>query len=143
MDEACEFCREPGGRVLWEDALCRVVAVAEPAYPGFTRVILQRHVREMTDLPRAERERLMRVVLAVEEAVREAMLPDKMNLASLGNVTPHLHWHVIPRFADDRHFPSPVWAEPRRTPPHRPERAARAEQLAASLGRRLDEALGS
>jgi diadenosine tetraphosphate (Ap4A) HIT family hydrolase len=140
-DESCEFCRESGGRVLWEDTLCRVVQAPEPAYPGFTRVILQRHVREVTDLPRAERERLMRVVFAVEEAVREAMLPDKMNLASLGNVTPHVHWHVIPRFSDDRHFPAPVWAEPRRAAPHRPERTARAQVLADSLTRRLDEAL--
>jgi diadenosine tetraphosphate (Ap4A) HIT family hydrolase len=141
MDESCEFCRGAGGRVLWEDALCRVVQPAEPAYPGFTRVILQRHVREVTDLPAAERERLMRVVFAVEEAVREAMLPDKMNLASLGNVTPHVHWHVIPRFADDRHFPAPVWTEPKRTAPHRPERAARAQALAESLRGRLDAAV--
>jgi diadenosine tetraphosphate (Ap4A) HIT family hydrolase len=83
----------------------------------------------------------MRVVLAVEEAVREAMMPDKMNLASLGNVTPHVHWHVIPRFADDRHFPSPVWGEPRRAAPHRPERAARARELQQSIARRLEEAV--
>jgi diadenosine tetraphosphate (Ap4A) HIT family hydrolase len=142
MAEACEFCREAGGRVLWQDALCRVVEPDEPAYPGFVRVIVQRHVRELTDLPLAERERLMRVVFATEEAVREAMLPDKMNVASLGNMTPHVHWHVIPRFVDDRHFPSPIWAEARRAAPHRPERAARAQQLARDLPRRLDEALG-
>jgi diadenosine tetraphosphate (Ap4A) HIT family hydrolase len=141
VDQSCEFCRQAGGRVLWEDALCRVVEADEPAYPGFLRVILQRHVREMTDLPRSERERLMAVVFAVEEAVREAMMPDKMNVASLGNVTPHVHWHVIPRFADDSHFPSPVWSDPRRASPHRPERIARARGLEESLRRRLDEAV--
>jgi diadenosine tetraphosphate (Ap4A) HIT family hydrolase len=141
MSEACEFCRGAGGRVLWQDALCRVVEPDEGDYPGFVRVIAQRHVRELTDLPRPERERLMRVVFAVEEAMRESMLPDKVNVASLGNMTPHVHWHVIPRFADDRHFPSPVWAPPQRPAPHRPERAARARQLAHDLPRRLDEAL--
>jgi diadenosine tetraphosphate (Ap4A) HIT family hydrolase len=35
--------------------------------------------------------------------------PLKINLASFGNMTPHLHWHVIPRWADDAHFPQPVW----------------------------------
>jgi diadenosine tetraphosphate (Ap4A) HIT family hydrolase len=141
MEEACEFCRGAGGRVLWQDALCRVVQPHEPDYPGFVRVIVQRHVRELTDLPRAERERLMRVVFAVEEGVREAMLPDKMNVASLGNMSPHVHWHLIPRFTDDRHFPTPVWAQPQRAAPHRPERIARAEQLARDLPRHLDEAL--
>jgi len=141
METSCEFCREAGGRVLWQDALCRVVEPAEAGYPGFTRVILQRHVRELTDLPREEREHLMRVVFAVEEAVRDSMVPDKMNVASLGNMTPHVHWHVIPRYSDDRHFPAPVWTEPRRAAPHRPERDARARELAETMARRLDEAM--
>jgi diadenosine tetraphosphate (Ap4A) HIT family hydrolase len=37
--------------------------------------------------------------------------PDKINLASFGNVVPHLHWHVIPRFEDDAHFPAPIWGK--------------------------------
>jgi diadenosine tetraphosphate (Ap4A) HIT family hydrolase len=53
-------------------------------------------------------------VLSAESALREAAQPHKVNLASLGNVVPHLHWHVIPRWRDDRHFPDPIWAAPRR-----------------------------
>lgn len=105
----CELCDTPGGDVLWQDALCRVVAVDLPDYPGFCRVILNRHTSEMTDLPEAERQRLMQVVFAVESALRRLMGPDKINLASLGNVVPHVHWHIIPRFADDAHFPQPIW----------------------------------
>jgi len=110
----CELCREAGGEVLWRDGFCRVVLVGDAHYPGFCRVILDRHVAEMTDLEDGERARLMRVVFATERALREALAPDKINLASLGNVVPHLHWHVIPRFCDDRHFPAPVWAAPAR-----------------------------
>src|SRR5512140_827979 len=109
---ACEFCESPGGAVLWQDDFCRVVRADEPRYPGFCRVILGRHAREMTDLDPAERARLMEVVFVVEETVREMMSPDKMNVASLGNMTPHVHWHVIPRFRDDAHFPTPVWGPP-------------------------------
>lgn len=110
----CDLCDSPGGRVLWEDEFCRVVLVADPDYPGFCRVILNRHVREMTDLPPAERALLMDTVFAVEQALRAALAPDKVNLASLGNLTPHLHWHVIPRYIHDRHFPNPVWGTPQR-----------------------------
>jgi diadenosine tetraphosphate (Ap4A) HIT family hydrolase len=42
------------------------------------------------------------------------MQPKKINLASLGNMVPHLHWHIIPRYTDDAHFPAPVWAESQR-----------------------------
>jgi diadenosine tetraphosphate (Ap4A) HIT family hydrolase len=99
---------------LWQDELCRVVLVEDRDYPGFCRVILNRHVSEMTDLDAATRDRLMRVVFAAEQALRQLMQPAKINLASLGNRVAHLHWHVIARFADDRHFPDSVWSEARR-----------------------------
>jgi diadenosine tetraphosphate (Ap4A) HIT family hydrolase len=135
----CEFCNSPGGPVLWQNGLCRVVRVDEPDYPGYCRVILKRHAREMTDLDPAERDGFMAVVYAVEEAIRETMQAEKMNLASLGNMTPHLHMHVVPRFKDDRHFPTPIWAAPQREArvPQERESAARgiAAAIAAKLGR--------
>lgn len=112
--QTCELCSMPGGTVLWRSARCRVVRVDEPHYPGFCRVIWNEHVREMTDLEPQNQALLMRVVLAVESVVRELFAPDKINLASFGNMVPHLHWHIIPRWQDDRHFPEPVWGSVRR-----------------------------
>lgn len=114
----CPLCAPGAGEALWRDDFCRVVWVEDPDYPGYCRVVLNAHVPEMTDLPEDARERLMGVVFAVEAALREVLRPDKVNLASLGNQAPHLHWHVIPRFREDRHFPDPIWAAPRR--PSRP-----------------------
>lgn len=119
---ACPLCTTEGQDILWQDDFCRVIRVDDPDYPGFCRVILNAHVKEMTDLAPAERARLMAVVFAVEAAVREVLAPEKINLASLGNMVPHVHWHVIPRYADDRHFPDAIWAAPRR--PSRPAGAA-------------------
>jgi diadenosine tetraphosphate (Ap4A) HIT family hydrolase len=107
--ESCTFCTASGGQLLWSDAFARVVLVEDADHPAFCRVILQKHVPEMTDLDEPARMRLMRLVFEVEKALRELLRPDKMNLASLGNQVPHVHWHVIPRFADDPHFPNPVW----------------------------------
>jgi diadenosine tetraphosphate (Ap4A) HIT family hydrolase len=114
MTAACELCEGSGGEELYRDHQLRVVLVDDAQYPGFCRVIWQTHVKEMTDLAPTERSAMMQMVMKVETALREAMNPDKINLASLGNMTPHLHWHVIPRFADDVHFPSPVWASAQR-----------------------------
>lgn len=113
---SCELCDQDGGELLWRDSVCRVVYVDEPGYRGFCRVIWTAHVKEMTDLPEDARSRLMRVVFSVETVLREVLRPDKLNLASLGNVTPHLHWHVIPRFRDDPHFPNPIWGAQLRAP---------------------------
>ena len=137
-DAHCPLCREPGGEVLWHDAGNRVVWAAHPDHAGLCRVIAQVHVKEMSDLDRTARTRTMDVVLAVEEALREVLAPDKINLASFGNVVPHLHWHVIPRFEDDAHFPNAIWGERLRdAPPHTlpPEFARRmAEALRVRLG---------
>lgn len=110
----CELCEQSGGELLWQDEFCRVIWVNDQDYPGFCRVIWKSHVKEMTDLLPQERNHLMSVVFAVEQAIREELSPDKINLASLGNVVPHMHWHVIPRFNSDRHFPNPIWGTPQR-----------------------------
>jgi len=90
------------------------VLVDDAQYPGFCRVIWNAHVAEMTDLKPEERSVLMKAVCQVESALRVVMQAEKINLASLGNMVPHLHWHLIPRFSDDAHFPNPVWAAAQR-----------------------------
>ena len=134
---SCELCQDSGGEELYRDHQLRVVLVDDAQYPGFCRVIWHTHVKEMTDLAPTERSAMMQMVMKVEAALRESMNPDKINLASLGNMTPHLHWHVIPRFADDAHFPSPVWAGAQRTTDAATlaSRAAQLDALRAALAR--------
>ena len=102
------------GPLVWRDGRLAVVLVDEPGYPGFARVVWHDHVREMTDLPLADRDHVMRTVWAVEQAQRATMSPHKINVASFGNMTPHVHWHVIPRYTDDAHFPNPTWGTKQR-----------------------------
>jgi diadenosine tetraphosphate (Ap4A) HIT family hydrolase len=109
--KGCVFCEEAGGEILWEDDTCRVVWAYEPDHPGLCRVIWDRHVAEMTALEPDERVHVMQVVFATEQALISVLAPDKVNLASLGNQVPHVHWHVVPRFRDDPHFPNPIWGQ--------------------------------
>ena len=106
----CLLFQSPGGTVLWQNEQLRVIDACDALYPGFTRVIWTAHVVEMTDLTTAEQIELLRVVLLVEQLQRLELKPDKVNLAAFGNVVPHLHWHVIPCWQDDPHFPQAVWA---------------------------------
>lgn len=106
----CELCNTNGENLLWRNQYCRAILVDDADYPGFCRVVWHDHTKEMTDLTHPQRNELMNIVFAVESAVREIMQPTKINLASLGNMTPHLHWHIIPRYEDDKHFPNPIWA---------------------------------
>ncbi len=110
MAKECVFCHSVGGELLWQNDLCRIVLVDDSNYVGFCRVILNKHVKEMTDLSETERLNIMQITFAVEQVLRDVLQPTKINLASLGNKTPHIHWHVIPRFENDVHFPETIWS---------------------------------
>jgi diadenosine tetraphosphate (Ap4A) HIT family hydrolase len=134
----CELCELSAPTVVDNDRFA-VILVDDANYPGFARVIWKDHVREVSDLADADRLLLNDAVWKLELAVREVMQPLKVNVASLGNVVPHLHWHVIPRYADDAHFPAPVWAQAQRTTDEAVLQARRAlvPQLAEAIARRF------
>ena len=136
----CELC-ELSAPAVWQGEKFSVILVDDAAYPGFCRVIWREHVREMSDLAQEDRLLLNEAVYRVEQAVRETMQPLKVNVASLGNVVPHLHWHIIPRHADDAHFPAPVWAQAARQTGESILAARRAllPDLAAAIAKRFDE----
>lgn len=131
----CPLCETDGGLPLVRQANWRLVRADEPGFPAFYRVIWNAHVREFSDLSAPQRTECMETVVAVETLLREHLQPTKVNLATLGNAVPHLHWHVIARFDWDSHFPGAVWAGAQRQPA--------AEHLAEVLARRpaLEQAL--
>jgi diadenosine tetraphosphate (Ap4A) HIT family hydrolase len=111
----CAISQNEKDEIVWQDDYCRVIHVTDPDYPGYYRVILGAHVAEMSDLTLPEQHHLMSVVFAVERSLRALMNPDKINLASFGNVVPHVHWHIIARYVDDRHFPESIWGRVQRS----------------------------
>ena len=137
-EPGCELC-ELAAPAAWAGEKFSVIVVDDANYPGFCRVIWHDHVREMSDLSADDRSLINDAVFQVEAAVREVMQPLKVNVASLGNVVPHLHWHIIPRYADDAHFPAPVWAQAVRAtePAILAARRALRDQLGAAIARRF------
>ena len=133
----CPLCRTAGGILVWQDTDWRVIRVEEDDFPAFYRVVLRRHLAEFSALVVAERQRCMALVVAVEQVLIDRLRPTKVNLAALGNVVPHLHWHVIARFDWDSHFPQPVWGERQRS-----VKPAAVERLPLSLSA-LDAAVYS
>ncbi len=115
---SCPLCAETGGVLVAQGPRWRVIRATEDAnFPAFYRLVWTAHVAEFSDLDADGRRECMEAVACIEQALREALAPTKVNLAALGNVVPHLHWHVIARFDWDSHFPAPVWAAPRREVP--------------------------
>lgn len=112
--EGCALCDAAGGRLVWAGAKLRVIHAEEAGFPGFYRVVWSDHAPEFSDLALADRAWCMDAVAVVEQCLRTHLRPTKINLAALGNMVPHLHWHVIARFEWDSRFPAPVWAPAQR-----------------------------
>ena len=113
---ACPLCAQPGGLPVWSSAWMRLIRAEEPLHPATWRLVWNEHVAEFGDLPRLRRLACMDALVLVEREVREALQPRKINLAALGNLVPHLHWHLIARWEWDAHWPQPVWAQAQREP---------------------------
>jgi len=108
---SCPLCAaaDAATSVVAESSLYRIVRVLDaPDFPAFYRVIWNEHVAELSDLDGEQRAACIEAVVAVEQVLRQ-LSPAKINLAALGNMVPHLHWHVIARFHWDSHFPQPIW----------------------------------
>lgn len=136
----CPLCRESGGHLVWQDARWRVIRVDDADFPAFYRVIAQSHVAEFSMLDATARQRCMALVAAVERTLIERLAPRKINLAALGNMVPHLHWHVIARFDWDSHFPQAVWGPRQREvqPPAAQRLGVALEALDAAVAAALE-----
>jgi diadenosine tetraphosphate (Ap4A) HIT family hydrolase len=141
-EPGCPLCDAAGGRVVVQAPRWRLVHAQEAGFPAFYRVVWNGHAREFSQLSAAERSECIETVVAVEEAMLRHLQPTKVNLATLGNAVPHLHWHVIARFDWDSHFPGPVWAQAQRPADDRKlqELADRLAALETELVSRLAQA---
>ncbi|WP_272970915.1 HIT family protein [Comamonas terrigena] len=135
----CPLCGGLGGALVWQGRNARVIRAQEEGFPAFYRVVWTAHAAEFTDLSVAERAECMELVAAVERVLRDRLSPDKVNLAALGNMVAHLHWHVIARWRWDSHFPGSVWAAVQR--PRDPGREAEVQTQLDATDRAIAAAL--
>ena len=128
--ENCPLCATDGGALVWRGDKLRVIRAVEAGFPAFYRVVWNDHAAEFSELSATDRIVCMDAVALVERVLREQLAPTKINLAALGNMVAHLHWHVIARYDWDSHFPASVWAAAQRE---------RDEEREAEIARQLPQ----
>jgi diadenosine tetraphosphate (Ap4A) HIT family hydrolase len=93
----------------------------------------RRHAARFDQLTAAEYEAFAGDLFGAQNAVVRTLRPDHVNIESLGNVVPHLHWHIVPRYVGDARWGMPIWTTPLDVmPDHRLDPADR-EQLVATI----------
>ncbi|BCA78501.1 HIT family protein [Desulfuromonas sp. AOP6] len=111
----CPMCTrwqdEPQLRIAALDH-CLVMLNRDQFFPGYTLVFTREHVTELFHLDKSVRQEVMEEVTTVAAALHQVFQPTKMNYELLGNMVPHMHWHLVPRFSSDPLWPRPIWSEP-------------------------------
>lgn len=138
----CPLCRflRPGhlpARYVVVHRFTHSIAMLHPKqyYPGHCELWLKTHAQELFQLSHNIRNEFLDEMTTLAQAVHDELTPRKINYELLGNVAPHLHWHITPRQHDDPHPRSTIWANPQYTAPSRKTFMPRADKLA--LAQRL------
>lgn len=106
----CPLCQLNPKDVIWENASFAVIDARQNDIPGYVRLVAKQHLAEMTDFSLSDQKKIWELLSCIEKVMRQTMHPQKVNLAEFGNMVPHLHWHIIPRYKQDAWFPESVWA---------------------------------
>ena len=78
-------------------------------FRGYSLLLCKHPVPDLEELPRAVRLKFLEEMALLSEAVSRTVQPHKMNVESLGNMVPHLHWHLFPRQLSEPEPLKPVW----------------------------------
>src|SRR6185369_1261060 len=111
----CPMCRrweEDSDLRIIELQYSHVILNRDQYFPGYTLLFTKSHTTELFHLNREVRAALVEEVSAVAQALFTIYTPAKINYELLGNMVPHIHWHIVPRFASEPLWPRPIWAEP-------------------------------
>jgi len=98
--------------MIYENDL--VIVEIEPSEIPWLKIFTQRKIKEFSECTATEKTEIFRIIDIVEKSMLSYFNADKINIASFGNILPHVHWHVMARFEGDSCFPEPMWGTQQR-----------------------------
>jgi len=106
MTATCPFCTLSAGRIVLANDLALVIRDSFPVSPGHTLIIPKRHVGSFFDVSGGERTAMLALLDRAKLGLDDEFHPDGYNVgindgAAAGQTVPHLHLHLIPRYAGD------------------------------------------
>ena len=100
--------------MIFENELASVEI--EPSEIPWVKVFTKRKIKEFCECSADEKIEIFRIIDITENLMLDYFKADKINIASFGNILPHVHWHIMARFETDSHFPDPMWGAKQREP---------------------------
>lgn len=119
--------------VLGKFPLSLVLLSKDANYPWCILVPRRKGIREVHHLSEEDRFQLTRESCHLAEVMADLFVPDKMNIAALGNRVPQLHVHHVARFKTDAAWPKPMWGVVEASGYGEAEREERVSRLRSAL----------
>lgn len=106
----CPFCALPVERIIDANEIGLVIRDGFPVSSGHTLIIPRRHVSSFFEITEDDRVGLMALVATAKAKLDKEFHPAAYNLGindgvAAGQTVPHLHIHLIPRYAGDQTDP--------------------------------------
>lgn len=86
----------------------------EPSEIPWLKIFTVHPYKEMCEVPKDIRYEIYEMLDIIEKTMIAFYSPAKINIASFGNYIPHVHWHIMARFAEDSYYPEPMWGKKQR-----------------------------
>lgn len=86
----------------------------EPSEIPWLKIFTVHPYKEMSEVPKNIRYEIYEMLDTIEKSMIAFYSPAKINIASFGNYMPHVHWHIMARFAEDSYYPEPMWGKKQR-----------------------------
>lgn len=113
--QPCTFCvrwqEQPEFRIA-EFEQSYLVLNPDQFFSGYCFLYAKQHVAELFQLEQTARSAMMEEISRSAQALQRVFSAHKINYELLGNMVPHIHWHLVPRFTSDPLWPRPIWSEP-------------------------------
>ena len=99
-------------QIIWENENFKIIK--HNSKLPWVKLFTKTDYKELSHIPDNLKIEMFNIIEKVELCLIEIYNPDKVNIASFGNMLPHMHWHIIARFKNDPYFPKTTWKEPLR-----------------------------
>jgi diadenosine tetraphosphate (Ap4A) HIT family hydrolase len=97
---------------LYENSL--IIIETHQSEVPWLKIFTKEFKKEFSQCTSDEKSMIWRALDIIEKSMIAYYNPEKINMASFGNMLPHVHWHISARFKEDSYFPEPMWGEKQR-----------------------------
>jgi len=139
----CKFCEKTEKHLIKDFNNWTLYLHKSQYYLGRCKLALKRHIEDITETTQEERNELFNLLKKIRKVIIDLFGADHFNYYSAGNISPHVHMHVIPRYNHEVEFEGHRFKDENWGRPHSfyPREIKYSEELLSKIKQKILEKL--